>query len=505
MANNILFYFTWQIKPVHFGIVIEKLQSILDEEKDANIYFLICDGGLKPCYTNREGDPSICSICTFNSSVALKPFNKRIKVLKTSEFVKAEKLPVFDYNSVADIKSIKYKDVSIGYGALSSYISFTRNLEPIMDHDFRSYFDKLLSGEIHLTDTLIQIIEEKEINRTYFFNGRTADTRPLYDISKARNLPFVSLEMVKKKEDEFFIMDFVNCLPHDIDYRHAQMIDLWKNSPDSLEEKIAFGSTFFTKRRGGQLIMDRRVYTTEQEKGKLPANFNPAKKNIGIFISSEDEFAAIGDIFEKLAVFKTQEEGIISILEHFKDDEEKHFYVRIHPNLKKIKYSYHSRISSLGESYPNCTVIEAASTISTYALIDASDTVVVFGSSTGAEACYWGKPVILLAGSFYYHLEVAYKPKTAAEVFELLNKDLEPKPQVEAIKWSYYAISYEKYTRKNKFSPVPIRLFGKKVGLGHHHLKVFGSKLLFRLAEQSLQILGKLRTSKKLQIPRKGI
>jgi hypothetical protein len=505
MANNILFYFTWQIKPVHFGIVIEKLQSILDEEKDANIYFLICDGGLKPCYTNREGDPSICSICTFNSGVALKPFNKRIKVLKTSEFANAEKFPAFDYNSVADIKNIKYKDVSIGYGALSSYISFTRNLEPIMDNDFRSYFDKLLLGEMHLTDTLIQIIEEKAINRTYFFNGRTADTRPLYDISKSRNIPFVSLEMVKKKEDEFYIMDFVNCLPHDIDFRHQGLVDLWNNSPESMEEKIAFGKSFYEKRRGGQLIMDRRVYTAEQEEGRLPENFDPSKKNIAIFVSSEDEFAAIGDVFEKLAVFKTQEEGITKILERFKGDESMHFYVRIHPNLKKIKYAYHTRMARLGDDHSNCTVIQAASKISTYAMIDACDTAIVFGSSTGAEACYWGKPVILLAGSFYYHLDVAYKPQTPGELYDLLQKDLEPKPQIEAIKYSYYLTNYEKYTRKNKFSPVPIRLFGKKVGLGHHHLKVFGSKLLFRLAEQSLQILGKLRASKKLMIPRKGI
>ena len=505
MANNILFYFTWQIKPVHFGIVIEKLQAILDEEKDANIYFLMCDGGLKPCYTNREGDISLCTICKFNSHVALKPFSKRVKILKTSEFTSPEKLPEFTYDSVNDIKKLVYKDVSIGYGALSSYISFTRNLEPVMDDAFRSYFNRFLISQAQLTDTILQIIKEKEINRTYFFNGRTADTRPLYDISKSRNIPFVSLEMVKKKEDEFFIMDFVSCLPHDIDYRHKGLVDLWNNSPESLEDKIAFGKSFYEKRRGGQLIMDRRVYTADQEEGKLPDDFNASKKNIAIFISSEDEFAAIGDIFERLAVFKTQEDGIKQILERFKGDNTMHFYVRIHPNLKKIKYSYHTRMAQLGDSFPNCTVIQAASKISTYAMIDACDTAVVFGSSTGAEACYWGKPVILLAGSFYYHLDVAYKPHTPEEVFELLQQDLAPKPQIEAIKYSYYLTNYEKYTRQNKFSPVPIRIFGKKIGLGHHHLKVFGSKLLFRLAEQSLQILGKLRSSKKLIIPRKGI
>lgn len=505
--RNILFYYSWQTKPVHFGIVIEKLQSIIDEMKgrEGKIYFMSCDGPLKPCYTNRHADPAVCSVCRFNNDIGLKPFEGEIETIKLSQYIKKSDYPEYDYNSVADIKNIMYKDVYIGYGALSSYISFTRNLEPVMDDDFRKYFDSLLNSQVNLTEALLKIIEEKNITDTYFFNGRTADTRPLYDISKSRNIPFISLEMIRKKKDEFYINEFINCLPHDIDFHTKRIARVWETSEESIEERVKTGSAFFENRRNGILVRDRRVYTAGQQQGLLPDDWDTSKKNIAIFVSSEDEFAAIGDIFEKLAVFKTQETGIINILEHFSDNSQMHFYVRLHPNLAKITYSYHTRLVDFEKKFSNLTIIPANSKISTYALIDASSTVIAFGSTTGVEACYWGKPVILLAGSIYYHQDVAYKPNTPEELYNLLEQDLEPKSKVEAAKYGYYLMSYNKYTRKNKFSPVPLKVLGKNVGLGHHHLKIFGSKILYRVTERSLQIIGNKFFSKKITIPKKGI
>ncbi|NDI97586.1 hypothetical protein GWA97_00670 [Flavobacterium sp. LaA7.5] len=505
--KNILFYYSWQTKPVHFGIVIEKLHSIIDEMKgkEGKIYFMSCDGPLKPCYTNRHADPAVCSICRFNNDIGLKPFGDKIETIKLSEFTKKRDYPVYDYTSVEDIKKIKYKDVNIGYGALSSYISFTRNLEPVMDADFRKYFDSILNSQVNLTEALLEIIENKKITNTYFFNGRTADTRPLYDISKSRDIPFISLEMIRKKKDEFYINEFINCLPHDIDFHTQRMNRVWDESQESVEEKVKIGSAFFENRRNGILVRDKRVYTAGQQQGLLPDNWDNNKRNIAIFVSSEDEFAAIGDIFEKLAVFKTQETGIINILEHFANNNQIHFYIRLHPNLAKVTYSYHTRLVELQDKYANLTIIRANSKISTYALIDTSSTVIAFGSTTGVEACYWGKPVILLAGSIYYHLNVSYKPKSMEELYSLLMQDLEPKPKVEAAKYGYYLMSYSKYTRKNKFSPVPLKALGKDIGLGHHHLKIFGSKILYRITERSLQIISNKFFSKKITIPRKGI
>ena len=54
----------------------------------------------------------------------------------------------FTYENVEDIKAIEYKGCDIGYGALSTYIDFSRNLYPIADKEFISYFDKLLRTSV---------------------------------------------------------------------------------------------------------------------------------------------------------------------------------------------------------------------------------------------------------------------------------------------------------------------------------------------------------------------
>ena len=291
--KNILFYFAWQMKPVHFGVVINKLKSVLKEKDEkSKVYFLVCDGCLKPCYSNRTADPAICKICKFNSWVGLQPFKDQIEILTISQFnvINEDVEYSFLYDSVDDIKKITYKNVNIGYGALSSYISFTRNLEPLMDNNFRSYFDDLLFSQTILTNSILKILNEKNIDECFFFNGRTADTRPLYDICKIKKIPFKSLELIKKNDNDFYINEFSNCLPHDIDYHDLRMSDLWNNSLDSNEEKIKIGSSFFESRKNGKLIGDKRVYTSYQKEGVLPPKFDSSKRNIVIFISSEDEY-----------------------------------------------------------------------------------------------------------------------------------------------------------------------------------------------------------------------
>ena len=39
----------------------------------------------------------------------------------------------FNYDGLQEIKNLTYKNVKIGYGALSTYISKTRNLHPAID------------------------------------------------------------------------------------------------------------------------------------------------------------------------------------------------------------------------------------------------------------------------------------------------------------------------------------------------------------------------------------
>jgi hypothetical protein len=484
---NTLFYFTWQLRPTANGVFIDALENAI-KNKENKILYIYCDGQVKPCITNPSGDKGLCSECVFNSKISLGKYRDRIDIKPLSNFLKYPTeiddidLSNYCYNSISDIKQLEYLNINIGLGALSTYFSITRNLDPILDEEFRDYFNHFLKYEIWLINIFEEIVNIHSINNINIFNGRMADIRPVFELAQKKKINTIVFELIRESNDVFYKQEFLNALPHSISENTKIINQIWENNTVTIEDKIKIGSSFFERRRKGILTRDLKVFIKNQQKGLLPDSWNKFKKNIVIFNSSEDEFAAIGDEFDKYSLFKTQEEAIIEILTQCDDDINFQFYLRIHPNLKNINYGYHMRLYELPKLFKNIEIIEPLSAVSTYDIADEADINIVFGSSVGVEACFWGSPVINLAGTYYYNLNVAYTPKNKVELFDLINtNELQPKPKINAIKYGYFLMKIEQYTKVSKYSPVHLKLFGKYIGSGFEFLKIINSMYLFKL------------------------
>jgi hypothetical protein len=479
---NILFYFNWHLKKPHFGIVLDQLDEILATYQEAEISFIYCSKGMIPCYANPEGLEKICDLCRFTSKSAFKKYRERVNFIEISEQPLYRE---FNFSSLNDLKQIQYKSLNIGYAALSSFISYTMNLEPLLGKEVIEYLNKLLNEQVNLIDVLDSNFPDPGIlDEVYIFNGRTADTRPVFEWAMKNKLETNCLELIKSPDGKYYKELFQNALPHDIKYRHSRGIQLWKSA--SKEYRETKGSEFFEKRRKGELARDIRVYTGNQKLGKLPDSWDFNKRNIVIFISSENEFVAIGDLWEDLAVYKSQENGIITILS---DPRTKslNFYIRVHPNLAKVDYGYHKRLYNLSDSFKNVHVISAESEVSSYTLIDQAEKIISFGSSVGIEATYWGKPSIQLAGSFYYYLDGTHKPSTHEELInQIINNNLQPKQKMEAVKYGFMMMSFEDYTAKAKYQPNTISFLGQPIATTFDFLKVLSSAKLFKLTEWAM-------------------
>src|SRR5690606_4334584 len=155
-------------------------------------------------------------------------------------------------------------------------------------------------------------------------------------------------------------------------------------------------------------------------------------KNIILFNSSDDEFAALGDEF-KNDFFVNQNEGLDFLADIVgKTMPGYNLVIRMHPNLKDVHFEYVENIKKLHLSYPNVIVVEPESKVDSYSLMEKADKVISFGSTTGLEASYWGIPVILLGKCFYYYSDVAYVPGGKYEIEKLLKEQLTPKPPIDA-------------------------------------------------------------------------
>lgn len=421
------------------------LEVALENVKRGNeVYYLTCGQCMRGCNDNPWFNSAICKYCKYVTlRRARKYLGRNCKIGSVDEYLKKIDLPIpschFDVRSVSELKSLTYKGVQVGYGALSTYISLTRNMEPDFSKvEIQSYFQELLNQQICLIEILENVISTYQPELFCFHNGRFAQYKPCLGMAQKYNIDFICTETLLKSTGVAMKNFFYNDIPHSLIANQRHYVDFWNSISDS-NEKNKVAKSFFINRRYGKYAGDK-IYSKNQVGGKLPEIWDTSKENIVIFNSSEDEFCAIGDVVDNASLYRNQLEGIKDIMNHFGKDKRKRFFLRVHPNLADIPYSYHQELYKL--SYENLTVIPATSDISSYALMDAASKVVVFGSTMGVESAYWKKPVICVGYALYALLDVVYLPKTISELYELINtKNLPTKYSDEVLKYGFYYMS----------------------------------------------------------------
>ena len=418
-----LFYYGSCFNQGFLGALLDEAIS-LAKDKSNKVIFAYCGGVNEICDFNRQGSKPVCKVCQFFTKKIITKYG--IDCVSLNKYSDTDNtLPdssLLDYKNVDDFMAKEYRGVKIGMSIMSSYISITRNMYPLFNTESRPFFDAHLLQNVRFVDAFYSLVEDFKPDEIWGYNGRYECDRPVYDVSKSLGINFKLIEDIVRNGVSHRII-YNNNLPHAILMRKNQRNYCWDNYKMSEEDKIALGKSFYEKRRHGFFSGDKKIYIKNQKEGEVPP-MDSNKKNIAIMNSSEDEFTAVGNEWEQLKIFKTQYEGIVFLLENAPKNI--HFYLRIHPNLKDIKYSYHTRLLTLENKYNNVTVIPGNSSVSTYALMEHSDAIVCFGSTMGIESSYWGKTSILLGPCFYYYDEVAYTPKSKEEVLKLL-KDI-PKP-----------------------------------------------------------------------------
>lgn len=477
------------------------------------VYFVYCTPELGMCWENMQKNPMKCNLCSRYFNRMRKKLSRGIHQLGLSSFMDMDiihevKNATIAYNTVEEIKRLEYKGVHLGMASLSTYISHTRNCNPKIEKSFHLYFDELLRNSMIRTLLIEKILKTISPDKVILFNGRATDAKSEWELCQKYNIPFISCESICVFPNKYLKRYFYNAIPHSIRVNSDMIQQQWKNSVLPEKEKIHIGSYFFLKRSKGEYAGDKN-YLLNQSKDKLPNNWDKNKRNIVIFNSSEDEFIAIGDDFDKVKLFKDQLDAIKHIATLLNKQEDVSLYLRIHPNLSKIPYKYHTGLFSFEKTYKRLTVIRGDSNISTYALIKHADLVVVWGSTTGVEAVYNEKPTILLGGSIYRELNITYNPKSIEELDTLLlDKSLKPKDRLNAIKLGFYYMNYlsPSYT----FWPYNFKAYTWQIGKMRHSCLLYdnqsllGSKRLYYLVTKSIIGIYKAIFRKKvLNIPLK--
>lgn len=463
-------------------------EAIEQYNKGNDVTFLHCDDTIGGCNDNRCFSSIKCSICkSFQSRNRKKYLPSGIKQVSIKDYVtkdiKKQANKKFKYNDVETLRNVKFHGVDIGLGAISSYITYTRNLNPKIDNRTRSYFDQLLYTEALMTLVIEKLHEENCFDEIILHNGRFAIFKPFLNFAQNHNIDYICTESVIDKNGNISKNYFFNEIPHNINPYIKKFQQAWDEAKENNIDCLTIGKSFFERRRNAQGTGDK-IYTASQDSNSFVQYWDDTKENIVIYNSSEDEFCAVSGDFEKGKVFSTQIEGIKAIVEHYKEDKSKHFYLRVHPNLMHIKYAYHQDLYKL--NFPNLTVIPADSPISSYTLLDKADKIITFGSTMGIEATYAKKPSICIGPALYGSLDITYNPKTQNEIWTLIDTpNLQNKYSDKVLIYGYFFMAIydsiiKDYLRNIDSRLLKYKIFGKN-RIVYAYNKLFGSNYIYLL------------------------
>lgn len=339
---------------------------------------------------------------------------------------------LINLTNISDLKKFAIKDFQIGYAVAASLITRTGDSHPhIASH--RKFIRGLMLSSMEVFTAFCQFFASKQFDKLYVFNGRYSVTAAAISAAVRSNLRYSTHDRGRTHEyyevfDEASAADMVWFKNH-VNYRWLR---------DNISEQTSVVDDWYKRKRAG-LPLEWISFTASQSEGLLPKTWSQDIKNYVVFTTSENESAALGPEWEN-SLFESQASGVEFLAEQLSivDEElgrKSKLYVRIHPNQAAADRKEIKRFTDLKKS--NVEIIMPSSKISTYAMMDACDTVITFGSTMGIESTFWGKPSLLLAPTFYGDVGATYNPRTLEEVKSLLKCQLQPKPKDGAYKYAY--------------------------------------------------------------------
>jgi Capsule polysaccharide biosynthesis protein len=392
----------------------------------ADVRYFACDGSLLACEVDPWGTKIACVNCQKRMAWA----GKTTGVQQTAVSLPPGRRYSVDSSQLQSLQSYRYRDINIGMGCASSYISRTRDQELTLNRVTTPVLRRQVTSAKMIVDALHDMFDQEKPDVVYLFNGRGFVNRAILGVCDARKVPYITVEVGANDER---VEEYSASLPHSIAARTRMMQDLWLSA--DAKEKLSVARSFYERKRAGDVTNDQS-YVAHQVRGLLP-DLQRNKSIIAIFNSSDDEIKSIGDEWSFSASINQYD--VVEALLKETADQNVFFIVRMHPNLASVSAPWVKNWERIKE-HGNCLFIEATSPISSYEVLDAADKVLVFGSTIGAEAVAAGKPVILYGNSYYERLDICYRATDLQQLAALCVQPLRPRDPEPTLMYAYFLL-----------------------------------------------------------------
>ena len=260
-------------------------------------------------------------------------------------------------------------------------------------------------------DQTTALIRTRGITAVVVYNGRFLHDRAVSAAAQAEGIAVLYYDAAGIDTD-FDLTDSVTHDWSDLQRRMREMYDRW---PEGERDEV--GGSWF-KERLDHVAPNNALFVEAQTRG-LTIDRPDADCLVVYFSSSGDEIAELELDWDKF--IGQQPEALRLLADECRRRPGYTLVVRSHPHMRmKPRQDLVEWLDAVEAAKPDVH-LDPYSTVDSYELMRQADIVATYGSTTGVEAAYAGKPVIVMGPSAYDELGCATFAGTPAELAAALD------------------------------------------------------------------------------------
>jgi len=417
-----------------WATAVESLLGVALTLRGASVHFLLCDQFLPACLeSNRSGfgdteefvlhgpQKSYCTRCFQEGTRLYRPLGLPIHLY--SELVSDDELEqakvLAESVPAEQIPHYRIRGLAVGEHALAGALRyFARGSltdEPFGEDILRRYFH----ASILTTYALQRLLSESQFEVACFHHGLYVPQGIIGEVARRQNVRVVNWIMSYRKQTFIF--------SHGDTYHHTLMsepVGEWEDIPwnDELETILL---DYLRSRWNG--TMDWIRFTDRSE-----ANFDIISSELRVdrnkpMIGLLTNVVWDAQLHYPANAFPNMLDWLIRTIQYFSERQDLQLVVRVHP--AEVKGAHPSRqpvISEIRKAFPflppNVFIIPPESEISTYAMMEHCDSVIIYGTKTGVELASMGIPVIVAGEAWVRNKGITIDAQSPKEYFEILSK-----------------------------------------------------------------------------------